>query len=247
MKQLLEVSNLSYAHQEGPLLKDISLTLNTGEILGIVGPNGGGKSTLLKLIVDPSPVLSAGSIKRFTDKIGFVPQYIELNETLPYTVKDFFELFIAKKQVQYWLELLKLADKENVLLSKLSGGERQRVILGKALMREPELVILDEPNTGLDAQGVDILYQILNQRCQEKSLGVILVDHDLNRLISHCDNLLCLNKTSHWHNSKKLVTKETLEDIYHCELEHLILHEQAGPSVDHKQCEHHPEGHKEDL
>lgn len=237
------------------VLKDISFSLAPGETLGILGPNGGGKSTLMKLIAGVLEA-SEGSIHyqlNINNELSFLPQSSDLNTTFPLTVTDFLNLTpnIKKaqtEQIESALHMAGISHKKNALLQELSGGEKQRVLIARSILESPKLLLLDEPTKGLDGQGIDQLLLILKRLKDELGTAIILIDHNINEVVKFCDNILCLNKTFHWHNHAELLTKTVLEDIYHCEFEHLKLHEKEaarGESTtlhDHQFCDHGP-GH----
>lgn len=268
---ILELSHLYFGFDPGPpLLNDISFELQAGETLGVIGPNGGGKSTLLKLMAG---LLSAqrGHIyiegklvekeKNFPfASIGLVPQSSTLNHLMPVSPRDLLQMqqqidqkkgkkaeaVSEVKERQEILQLVGLEHKADALISSLSGGEKQRVLLARALIKRPKLLLLDEPFTGLDSTGQDQLVGLLKKIKQENNTTIVLVDHNLTEVIKNCDRIICLNKKVHWHNHKELLTKSVLESMYHCEFEHLLLHESLGHESKHTPCadEHVPGHHK---
>jgi len=254
--QILEAKKVCFHYPDAPdilILKDISFYLSEGEALGILGPNGGGKTTLLKLLVGlmtpTAGVLEfkGKQVKKLKDlhgpKIGYVPQLSSLNNILPIRIKDFIGFgkvgSSSKEQLKNLLELVGLSGKENKQFSELSGGEKKRTQLAKALVGAPVLLVLDEPTAGLDSQGQDQLLELLAKLRTEFNTSVVIVDHNINQIIKHCDKILCLNKTSHWHEEKDYLTKSVLESIYHCEFEHLLLHEKEIVDPDKTHPDHH--------
>ncbi len=250
---LLKVENLSFAYPDAPshlILQNISFSLNPGEALGILGPNGGGKSTLLKILVGlltplrGNILFNGGLIQNFRTKIGYVPQIANLNTILPLRVIDLIHLQPEKREhIKDVIDLVGLNSKEEKLFSELSGGEKKRTSLALALIKAPKILILDEPTAGLDSTGIDQLLSLLTRLQKEFSTSVIIVDHNINQVIKHCDKILCLNQTSHWHNEKDYLTKNILESIYHCEFEHLLIHEKENIS-DHHLCDKDHKGGK---
>lgn len=267
---ILILKNIHFCYKDKlPVLKNISFSLKKGVSLGIIGPNGGGKSTLLKIIIGfltptsgqiflQGEAVKAGS--QFPPgTFAYVPQHTTLNTLMPLRVFDLLEL----GQLSTWttssrelsknrdeldsiLSLVGLLHKKDHLLSSLSGGEKQRALIAKALIHQPLILVLDEPHTGLDSTGQDQIFKILDKIKQEKGTIIIVVDHNLNLVIQHCDQLLCLNKTFHWHDHKKMLTKKVLESIYHCEFEHLLIHESGSREADHHLCEDE-HGHQDHL
>jgi zinc transport system ATP-binding protein len=232
---VLEVKNLCFSYPEslqGEILKGINFFLSPGESLGILGPNGGGKSTLLKIIVGLLRPTSGQVIFHAKNihgpKLGYVPQAETLNAILPIPIKDFVNFGIIKSQSRYSLEkvlaMVGLEGKQDKLFNELSGGEKKRAQLAKALIAKPILLVLDEPTAGLDSTGQDQLLELISKLKKELNSAIIIVDHNINQIINRCDKILCLNRTSHWHDQKDFLTKNILESIYHCEFEHLLLH-----------------------
>jgi ABC-type Mn2+/Zn2+ transport system ATPase subunit len=246
--------SFSYDHFQ-KVLEDISFTVDQGEMLGIIGPNGGGKSTLLKIIVGLLP-LQRGSLT-FKEKAGpwpkalaYLPQVQKLNDALPMRVCDFLELLPQKpkRSISECLNRVGLSDKNQALMRELSGGQRQRALLARALRLSPELLILDEPTAGLDGQGQDQLMSLLKSLQKEDRTTIVVVDHNLGQVLKHADKILCLNRQHHWHDQRELITQDIIADIYHCEFEHIRIHEAGGDFDDHHACEHdhhHAKSHKE--
>lgn len=255
---ILRSDKLGFSYDDsGVILKDISFALKKGESLGVLGPNGGGKSTLMKII--------AGLLKPTTGELFFneeplssmnhypyhlfsyVPQSSELNPTMPVKVHEFLDFSISHfkiknpKLLDELLELVGMSHKKNALISKLSGGEKQRVLIARAMIQKPKLLLLDEPTKGLDSNGQDQLLSLIETIKRRDNTAVMIVDHNINQIIKSCQNILCLNRHSHWHDHRDFLTKDILEDIYHCEFEHLLIHEkdlQNKEPHDHHFCDH---------
>jgi len=248
----LSAQSIHFHYQVGiPILENISFDLPAGQALGIIGPNGGGKSTLLKILAGLlSP--SQGQVlfenhplgpKKFKPQaIGYMPQFSSLNQLMPIRVVDLLTLVPSKKNnIDELISLMGLENIKNDLIGSLSGGQRQRVLLAWAFLFSPGLLILDEPCTGLDGVGQDQILGLINKLKKEKNTAIVIVDHNLGQVIKHCDQILCLNRTSHWHNQKDLLTKNIIESIYHCEFEHLMIHNHLGTGQDHHACHVHGE------
>jgi zinc transport system ATP-binding protein len=251
----------SYENSNELILQNISFEVSQGESLGILGPNGGGKSTLIKLIAGLLTPTSGDFFYNntlYNNKMPFpfklmayVPQTSELNTILPINVVDFLRIASKTQNLENAdekiLSLLKLVDighKKNSLLDQLSGGEKQRVLIARALLHSPKLILLDEPMKGLDSNGQDQLQALLKDIKVVHQAAVVIVDHNISQIIKTCDKILCLNKTSHWHNHSDLLTQNILEDIYHCEFEHLLIHKQEN-IPNHSFCDHdHKHEHK---
>ncbi len=258
---ILKAEKICYSYNgESPVLKDISFSLDIGESLGVLGPNGGGKSTLMKIIAG---LLTADSGELFFDGknikeyktypyeiFSYVPQNSELNSILPVKVHEYMEFSkalnknVSSKDLDELLDLVGILHKRDSLISKLSGGERQRVLIARALINKPRLLLLDEPTKGLDSSGQDQLLSLIDKIKSRDKTAVMIVDHNINQIIRNCHKILCLNRSYHWHDHRDLLTKNILEDVYHCEFEHLLIHENDlqqdsnHPSHDHLFCDH---------
>ena len=183
--------NLSLGRRE--ILRDISLELMAGKVLTIIGPNGAGKSTLLRVLLGLQTV-DSGEITRLPAlRIGYVPQKIIINPLMPLTVHCFIALAGNKniENVMTDTGILHLADQA---VQSISGGEFQRVLLARALMRQPQLLVLDEPAQGVDMMGQAALYEKIAQLKDQHGFGVLMVSHDLHVVMQKTDQVLCLNQ-----------------------------------------------------
>ena len=193
-KILLELNQAGVFRSGKWLVKDISFILCEGEILTIIGPNGSGKSTTAKMalgILKPD----IGHITLHTNKIAYVPQKLQINWTLPLRVIDFMRLTkkIKLEDINNALEMTGVASLVDKNLDNLSGGELQRVLLARAIVNRPELLILDEPVQGVDFNGEIALYNLINNVSSELNCGTILISHDLHFVMSSTNNVICLN------------------------------------------------------
>ena len=193
-KILLELNQAGVFRSGKWLVKDISFILCEGEILTIIGPNGSGKSTTAKMalgILKPD----MGNITLHTNKIAYVPQKLQINWTLPLRVIDFMMLTkkIKLEEINNALEMTGVTSLIYKNLDNLSGGEFQRVLLARAIVNRPELLILDEPVQGVDFNGEIALYNLINNVSSELNCGTILISHDLHFVMSSTNNVICLN------------------------------------------------------
>lgn len=195
MSSLVTLNNISVRFGERRVLSDISLTLQPGRILTLLGPNGAGKSTLVRVVLGLLPV-SGGTVERHRDlRIGYVPQKLHIDATLPLSVERFMRLRpgVRKADVLPALKRVQAGHLLNSPLQKLSGGETQRVLLARALLNQPQLLVLDEPTQGVDVNGQVALYDLINQLRNELNCAVLMVSHDLHLVMAKTDDVLCLN------------------------------------------------------
>lgn len=208
-----KISNLSVKFGNNTVLDNINLHIHCGELTAVIGPNGAGKSTLFKAIIGAIP--HSGEI-RFTDfenretrnpKIGYVPQHLELDVNAPISVLDLFAvssssypawLGIKKKQLNEARRYLNEVDASHLInrrLGALSGGELQRVLLALALRQTPDILLLDEPVSGIDNNGLEVFYSIINKIRKQFDLTVIIISHDHARVSKHADRFILINKS----------------------------------------------------
>jgi len=195
MSSLVTLENISVQFARRPVLSGVSLTLMPGRILTLLGPNGAGKSTLVRVVLGLLTP-AAGQVRRDPGlRIGYVPQKLHIDPTLPVTVERFMLLTRGAKRADV-LPALKRVQAGHLLnapLQKLSGGETQRVLLARALLNQPQLLVLDEPTQGVDVNGQVALYDLIDQLRRELNCGVLMVSHDLHLVMAKTDEVLCLN------------------------------------------------------
>ena len=210
MKNLLEIDAVDLVIGGRQLLQQISLQLAAGEILTIIGPNGAGKTTLIRIALGLQ-LPTAGRIQRQPGlTIGYMPQRLHLDPTFPLSVKRFLNIN-SKKQQGEISPLLREVGAEHVLASpmqSLSGGELQRVVLARALMRNPDLLVLDEPVQGVDVHGQIELYQLITRIRDQRGCAVMMVSHDLHLVMAATDRVICLNQHICCSGSPEAVTSD---------------------------------------
>lgn len=192
---LFEFSDVSLRIGDTNILSHVSMKMDAGEIVTIIGPNGSGKSTLLRLLIG-SLAPSEGQIARARNlRIGYVPQRLALDPTLPMTVEGLLRLRrkLRPGQIPAALSQAGVPGLEDRQISALSGGQLQRVMLARALLGQPELLVLDEATQGLDQPGVAAFYRQIEEVRQTHGCGVLLVSHDLHVVMSASDRVICLN------------------------------------------------------
>ena len=193
-KVLLKVENAGVSINDKSLVKGVSFEIKQGEIVTLIGPNGSGKSTTAKIALGIYKKID-GKVKKYTDKIGYVPQKISIDWTLPIRVLDFMTLTeeLTQDQINIALNLTGVEHLKNKSLSNLSGGEFQRVLIARAISKKPELLVLDEPVQGVDFNGEIALYELIKQISEKMKCGILLISHDLHVVMSATDFVLCLN------------------------------------------------------
>lgn len=200
---LIRLNNVSYyspqQQDKTAILDDVSLDITSHKIITIIGPNGAGKTTLLKLILGLLKP-STGDITRIKELvIGYMPQQLAMNTLMPMTVERLLQLATPRcnKHIQDMVRsILEEVGALHLLhqsIHVLSGGERQRVMLARALMQTPNLLVLDEPAQGVDVIGQEDLYQLIAKIRDQRHCGVVLVSHDLHTVMRASDEVICLN------------------------------------------------------
>lgn len=195
MTNLVTLENVSVSFGQRRVLSDISLNLQPGKILTLLGPNGAGKSTLVRVVLGLIAPDSGTITRGHALRIGYVPQKLHLDATLPLTVGRFMLLRpgTRKDDIVPALKRVNAAHLVDAPMQKLSGGETQRVLLARALLNQPQLLVLDEPTQGVDVNGQVALYDLIDQLRQELNCAVLMVSHDLHLVMAKTDEVLCLN------------------------------------------------------
>ena len=192
---LISTHNLYLNRQHKQVLDNVSLQVLPRQIITLIGPNGCGKSTLLKVLLGLEKADSGEVIQRQGLRIGYMPQRLALEPRLPLTVDGFLKLARGARQVHIdsWLERLEITTIRNQDVQALSGGEWQRVLLARALLIQPDILMLDEPVQGVDVQGQMALYQLIPQLRDELGCAVLMVSHDLHLVMAATDEVICMN------------------------------------------------------
>ena len=192
---LVSVENLSVRYGGNTVLNHVSLEITPGEIVTIVGPNGSGKTSLLRAIIGATSPLD-GQVSLKPDlRLGYVPQKLHIDPTLPITVERFLRLPVpaSRTDCHAALEQAGVPDLMGRQMSRLSGGQFQRVLLARALMNKPELLLLDEATQGLDQLGSASFYQQIETVRSETGCAVLMISHELHVVMSASDRVICLN------------------------------------------------------
>ena len=193
-KTILKLDNVGFSKNNKWLVKGVSLEVKQGEIVTLIGPNGSGKSTTAKIALGIYKEIE-GKVNKFTNKIGYVPQKISIDWTLPIRVIDFMSLTEepTDEQINIALNLTGVGHLRNKSLGNLSGGEFQRVLIARAIAKQPEVLVLDEPVQGVDFKGEIALYELIKKISEELNCGILLISHDLHVVMSATDFVVCLN------------------------------------------------------
>ena len=231
MKDIIRIRNLNFSYDRQVVLEDINLEYSSDEFLAIIGPNGGGKSTLLKLILGLLKPQS-GEIKLFGKEpsevskfIGYVPQNFLSNQSFPMMVLEVVLMGLIDKKIFGFyskdekalalsaLEKVGMREFANARIGELSGGQRQRVYIARALCANAKVLILDEPTASIDTKGQAEIYEIL-KGINANGVGVVLVSHDLNIVLNYATKIAYVSKNLHIHKThENLAKREFIEHL----------------------------------
>jgi zinc transport system ATP-binding protein len=230
---LVDLKNIDAAYNGKIVLKDVSLEIHAEDFIGVIGPNGGGKTTLLNIILGLLKP-DKGSIVRNIEKsdIGFLPQVNQFDNQFPITVSDVvlsgmttgFNLRKRKnaftdQKVKSTLEAVGISELKNRPIGELSGGELQRTMLARAIISSPKILVLDEPNTYVDNKFEQELYRILKEL--NKTMAILLVSHDVGTITPYIKTIACVNNSLHYHASNEISSDQL--KVYNCPIE-MVTH-----------------------
>ena len=236
----VRVDNLSYSYGSGEVLSDVSFSVSEGDFVGVIGPNGGGKTTLLRLmlgVLRPSrgTVTLFGHAPESTRSIaGYIPQETSSNKTFPISVFDvalmgtmgkrgMFRSYTAqdRRRACAMLEELDIYSLKNKSIGELSGGQRQKALLARALVSQPKILFLDEPTASIDTRGQDEIYEYLREK-NKTGTTVLLVTHNVGAVSSYIKSIACVNKEVFFHPDGVL-DENTINKAYGCPVD-IIAH-----------------------
>jgi zinc transport system ATP-binding protein len=238
---LIDISHLDFAYGEQLVLKHIDLAVERGSTLGLIGPNGGGKTTLLRLLLGlHAPTrgqiriagLSPLDAVRRGDVVGYLPQKPRAPADFPLSVRQAVQMGLVGKTgalrrfkrediafADSLLDRIGVRELADAPLSDLSGGQQQRVFIARALAAKPQLLLLDEPTTGIDRSGQQKFVDFLESLKREMGLTIIFTSHDLRTVSSMCDRIACLNVTLHYHDVPERIPAELVFGMFACDVE----------------------------
>lgn len=250
-KLLVEISNLNVSYDEEPVLKDVCLEIRELDFLGMIGPNGGGKTTLIKTLLGLVKARSGKITFHIpATRIGYLPQINQIDKRFPIRVLDVvrsgksddqhFSLFKNKKaeisHAEALLEETGIIQLRDKAIGELSGGQMQRVFLCRSLMNNPQLLILDEPDSFVDNRFENELYGKLREL--NRRMAIVLVSHDVGTITSYVKTIACVNTYLHYHPDNKISTEQLesyncpLQIITHGEIPHTVL-KSHGNNIEH--------------
>lgn len=195
MNELIELQHVNLTIKDRHIIQDVSFHLDEEQITTLIGPNGSGKTTLARMVLGLTKPDSGKIVRRHGLRIGYMPQKLHLESTMPLTVCRFMQLPTKHPRAALKAALAEVGV-EHLLdhpIQQLSGGETQRVMLARALMRQPQLLVLDEPAQGVDITGQIELYQLITEIKQRHGCTVLMVSHDLHLVMASTDQVICLN------------------------------------------------------
>ncbi len=254
---IVTLDDVSFAYNREPVIEDVNLAIHPGDFIAMIGPNGGGKTTLLKLVLGllkPSQgtirVMGQPALKA-APGIGYVPQNVHINSSFPITALDIvlmgkldpqkrWSRYSAddRREAREALERLQMTAYAETRINELSGGQRQRVFIARALVTQPALLLLDEPTASIDTRGQADFFRLLETL--NRDITIMVVSHDLLVISRYVKSVACVNKRLHYHNQAE-ITGEMLDTMYNCTVEEvcpveLVTHGRLPHRVLH---EHH--------
>jgi len=236
---IIELKNVDFSYNHHAILKDVNIKVYANDFIAVIGPNGGGKTTLLKLMIGLLQV-DHGSVRimgqppqKVSHRVGYVPQDVNANKNFPISVMDVV-LMGCLRSDRIWthptkmdrtsakeaLEKMEMLKYHKRRIGELSGGQRQRVFIARALAGNPEILFLDEPTASVDTHGQTELYSLLKEL--NKNVTILVISHDLMVVSSYVKSVICVNQCVHQHDAAEM-TQEMLDMAYQCPVE-LIAH-----------------------
>lgn len=247
---IVKIKNLDFAYTGESVLESINLNVNDQDFLAITGPNGGGKTTLLKLILGllapckGTIMINGKPPEKASSCIGYVPQNVHMNQSFPISALDLVLMGMLdpgrrfrrkqtrqKKAALEALSRLEIDNFANKKIGTLSGGQRQRVLIARALVSQPKLLLLDEPTASIDTKGQAEFYQLLAKL--NKKITILVVSHDLLVISRYVNAVACVNKRLHYHGQAE-ITGDMLKTMYACTIEETCPVELVAHGLPHR-------------
>jgi zinc transport system ATP-binding protein len=252
---IVEIKDVWFAYNGQTVLEDVSLDIRQGDFIAMIGPNGGGKTTLLKLMLGLLKP-AKGSIRVLGDTtekashhIGYVSQDVHINRSFPITSIDVVLMGKLgpnkrwsrssaqdRREALDALERMEIEAFADSKIGQLSGGQRQRMIIARALVTQPKVLLLDEPTASIDAKGQAEFYRLL--KALNKDITILVVSHDLVAISTYVKSVACVNKRLHYHHQAE-ITGEMLEEMYPCTDEEICPVELIAHGLPHRVLKHH--------
>lgn len=254
---MIEVENVAFAYNGDTVLQDVNLLVRQGDFTAVIGPNGGGKTTLLKLILgllkpDRGTIRVNGrSALKSSPCIGYVPQDVHINRSFPITAVDVVLMgkldpkkrwagksAANRRDALAALRRLDMAGRAEKKIGELSGGQLQRVFIARALVTKPRILLLDEPTASIDTKGQTDFFKLLKEL--NKEITILVVSHDLLVISRYVKSVACVNKRLHYHDQAE-ITGDMLETMYPCAVEDVCPVELVAHGMPHRVLKDHQE------
>ena len=252
---IIEIQKLNFSYNSQPVLRDVDLSVSHGDFVAMIGPNGGGKTTLLKLMLGLLKA-DSGAVRIFdkppqtvSHRIGYVPQDVHINKNFPISALDVVLMGKLKPgrgrsrySQQDRLAAINALDQVDMKkfrdhrIGELSGGQKQRVFVARALVTDPELLFLDEPTASIDTKGQNEFYALLKEL--NKTITIIVVSHDLMVISGSIKSVICVNQSLHYHGHAEL-TSEMIEMMYDCTVDETCPVELIAHGLPHRVLHKH--------
>lgn len=261
---VISVRNVWAGYDGDNVLQDVNLEVQAGDFVGLIGPNGGGKTTLLRVLLGLLPVtrgevrVMGKPVRAGRRHVGYVPQVVEFDHDFPISVWDVARMGRLGKRglfkrytreddeiVAEALEKVAMARFQRRAIGELSGGQRQRVYIARALAQEPDILFLDEPTANIDSESTTSIYELLSELNERAT--ILLISHDLTAISSYVRTVGCVSGKVYYHGDKQ-ITQGMIDQAYHCPVDliaHGVPHRVFGEHLAHHHHHDHPDHDEE--
>ncbi len=261
---VISVRNVWAGYDGDNVLQDVNLEVQAGDFVGLIGPNGGGKTTLLRVLLGLLPVtrgevrVMGKPVRAGRRHVGYVPQVVEFDHDFPISVWDVARMGRLGKRglfkrytreddeiVAEALEKVGMARFQRRAIGELSGGQRQRVYIARALAQEPDILFLDEPTANIDSESTTSIYELLSELNERAT--ILLISHDLTAISSYVRTVGCVSGKVYYHGDKQ-ITQGMIDQAYHCPVDliaHGVPHRVFGEHLAHHHHHDHPDHDEE--